>query len=157
MKLMNLLVTCALSLTLIGSAAAEEFNHPAGFKLWVPDGWTHEAEGEALQATDPDEEVTFGFIVLDNASDIEAALKGLDEELGKVIKDLKAEEPSETKINGLDAVVVDAKGKIEGTAVDVGVALIAKGGKVMLVFGAVESSKAKKHDAAIEKIIKSIK
>lgn len=157
MKLSISITACLLSLTFVGSAMAEDFTHPAGFKLWLPDGWTHENEGETLQATDPAEEVTFAFMVPDDADTLEAAVGALDKELSGMVKDLKAGEAEETKINGMDAVTVDATGTIEGTSVDLGVAVLMKGGKILLVFGAVESSKAKKHEAVIEKIITSIK
>lgn len=157
MKLSTWFAACLLSVAMIGSAVAEDFSHPSGFKLWLPDGWKHEAADEGITATDPSEEVMMAFFVPEDADNLEEALKSLDRELSEYVKDLRPGEPEETKINGLDAVIVDAKGTIEGTAVDLGIAVIARGEKVLLVFGAVESSKSKRHEAVIEKIMRSIK
>lgn len=157
MKLSTWFAACLLSIAMLGSAVAEEFSHPSGFKLWLPDGWKHEVADEGISATDPSEEVMMAFFVPDDADSLEEALKSLDRELSEYIKDLRPGEPEETKINGMDAVVIDAKGKIEGTEVDLGIAVIVRGEKVLLVFGAAESSKMKRHEATVEKIMRSIK
>jgi predicted Zn-dependent protease len=157
MKLFKSVLAIAAICLFASTALAKDWNHPAGFALWLPDGWKTETDEDVLSASDADEEVAMGFFVAADADTVEEALKALDGELSKFIKDIEAGEPEETKINGLDAVTIDGKGKVEGVEVDLGVAVIAKNDKVLIVFGAVPSPLFKKHEATIGKIFTSIK
>ncbi len=151
-------LACALLavIALATPAMAEEYAHPSGFKVTLPGNWKVE-EGDVLTASDPAEEVVLAFFVVGDAETLEAALNALDQALSPFIQDVQAGEPEVTKVNGLDAVVVDGTGKIEGQAVEIGIGIFAKDGVACVVFGAAESAKYAKHKPAIEKIIHSVK
>jgi predicted Zn-dependent protease len=159
---MNRIALASLAVLLVALpslALAEKKTHAeAKVSIDVPAGWKSEAEEHTLTMSDPNEEAVIALMVVD-AKDLEKAADALDKEIGNAVSDLKWDgEPSEVKVNGMDGMAVDGKGKIEGKAVDVGVLLVVSpAGKVVLVLGAVESSKAKKHEAQLEKILKSIK
>lgn len=146
--------------TVFGAALfAETLSHStAGVHIWVPDDWSQDGDDNMLIAGDPNEEIIMVFGVLE-ADAIDAAIEEMDKELSQIVADAEpVGEPEEVKINGMDALVMDGKGTVEGTPVDMGIALIATPNqKILLVFGVVESSAAAKHEATVEKIMTGIK
>lgn len=138
---------------------ADKRTHAAAkVSIDVPDGWKIDAEEDNMTITDAADECAIFFIVLET-DDLHKALDAIDSELSKVAKNIKWEDkPSELKLNGMDAIALDGKGKIDGTDADMGVMLInTPADKILLVLGAVESAKSSKHEADVEKILKSIK
>lgn len=141
------------------AALAEPRTHSeAKVTIDVPTGWKVDAGEDHMTITDPKEEIALFLIVLE-AKDLDKAIKAMEKEVGKAVKDVEWDgEPQELKLNGMDAIALDGKGKIEGTDADLGVLLVVTpAGKVLLVLGAVESARAKAHEKTLEKLLKSIK
>lgn len=141
-----------------GGLLAESVNHTeAQVKVWIPDNWVQEADEDSLIVTDPEEEVMVAFMVVDGEN-IEAALEAMEMELGSLAENVQADgEPEEVELNGMPAIVLDAKGTIDGEAVDMGVAvIITPAEKALLVFAVAQSSKVDKHTPTIEKILGGI-
>ncbi|MEQ9366861.1 MAG: hypothetical protein RIF32_21655, partial [Leptospirales bacterium] len=107
---------------------------------------------------DPAEEVMVAFLVVDG-DNVEAALEAMEAELADIVDDVVSEdEPSEVKINGMPAIVLDGKGTVEGKAVDLGIAVImTPAKKALLVFAIAQSSTVSKHEQTISKILSGIK
>ncbi len=138
---------------------ADTLSHStAGVNIWVPDNWSQEGDDNMLIAGDPNEEIIMVFGILE-ASEIDAAIEEMDRELSQIVENAEpVGEPEEVKINGMDAIVMDGKGSVEGTPVEMGIALIATPNKkILLVFGVVEATAAEKHEATVEKIMMGIK
>ncbi len=73
------------------------------------------------------------------------------------VTDLDLGEGQESKLNGLDTLSFDGKGKVGGTPADLTVTLFHKEGKILVMYGAVNAAKASQFEADIVKILKSIK
>jgi predicted Zn-dependent protease len=149
------------TLALLPAAFAEVKTHAAaGVEMDVPAGWKAEAHSDDLMTIqDPKDEVGIMLIVLD-AKDFKKAVAAVDTEIGKVAKNIKWEhpEPKQIKLNGMDAIANGGTAVIEGKPADIGV-LVAKtpSGKLLLVFGAVESAKKSAHQSEIDGFMSSIK
>jgi predicted Zn-dependent protease len=160
---MKRLLLTAFAICLVAStstsASAEVRNHDkAKVSIDVPTGWKIDAGEDHMTIMDPKEEVAFFMMVME-ADDLDEAAKALDSEVNKAVKSVKWEgEPSELKLNGMDAIAVEGAGKIDGQAVDLGVLIVVTPAhKALLVLGAVESSKSKAHEKDVEKLLNSIK
>ncbi len=154
-----LALICAFSLLAGTALSAEAVNHTeAQVTVWIPDNWDQEADEDSLIVGDPDEEVMVAFLVVDS-DNVEAALDAMEAELSDIVEDVSSEEePSEVNLNGMPAIVLDAKGTVEGEAVDLGIAVImTPANKALLVFAIAQSSAVAKHEATIEKILGGIK
>lgn len=140
-------------------SSAKDFEHAeAKLSIWIPDGWHTDTDDGMLAVKDPKEEIGILFIVMD-AADVEKATDEMGKVLEEIIKDAEPDgEPVETKVNGMDAVFIDGKGKADGKPVDFSVGLVVTpAGKVMMMLGIAESSKFKTHEANVEKILKGVK
>ena len=149
----------AFAAVLSAPAFAETRTHAAAkVSIEIPAGYKVEAGENNMTITDPAGELGVFFLILES-DDLQKALKAVDKEVGKVAKGVKwDDEPSEVKLNGMDAVGLDGKGTVDGVAAELGVMLVnTPADKILLVLGAVESDKAKKHEAAVEGMLKSIK
>lgn len=140
-------------------ALAKTYPHgDAKVSITIPDSWKVETEENSLTANSPDESVVLLFMVVE-ATDTDEALKALDKELDKVVKNVKTDgKPEEITVNGMKGVVIDGTGKVDGQKVDLGLLVLStKSGKVLFGLGFGETGKYKKHEADVEKIFKSIK
>jgi predicted Zn-dependent protease len=142
----------------VNGLAAKTYPHTeSGVKVDIPNDWNVSGDDHALEASTKDDLAHLYFIVMP-AGSMEAALDSLDAELGKVVQDLSHGEPELMKLNGMDAVTVEGKGKVEGHAVEIGVMVVkTPSGKVLLVFGLVAQQGTAKHQRALGGILKSIK
>jgi hypothetical protein len=158
-RVATLFAAFALLAVLSAPAFAEKRTHSAAqVSIDVPAGYKVEADEDSMTISDPAGELGVFFVVLD-ADALDEALKAVDKEVGKLAKGVKWDDkPSEMKLNGMDAVGLDGKGTIDGTAAELGVLLVnTPADKILLVLGAVESDKASKHEAAVSSMLKSIK
>ena len=129
----------------------------AGIELTVPSGWMSDGGADDLTIADPDDRCAITFIVMD-ASDLSDALSALDDELATYVEDLSMDDPSETTVNGMDAVFVDGTGYADGVDVDVGVmVVITPTGKALLVFGMVEAAYAADYEVDIDNVMNSLR
>lgn len=155
----KIILTILLVLIVPAFASAEVMKHAkAGVSIWMPDDWQKMAEDDMLEISSPDEEVFLMIGVLE-ASELEAALEEAEKEIEKVVTDIKEEgEPEEVEINGMPAVLSDAKGKVEGVDIELGAAIIkTPKNKVLLIIGIGTPKGTETHGESIEKIIGSVK
>jgi predicted Zn-dependent protease len=159
---MRILLSAVVALSLLAFAspalADRHVHKEAKVSIDVPAGWKVDGDEDHMTVTDPKEEVAFFFIILD-AKDLDKATSEMEKEIGKAVKNVKWEgEPEETKLNGMDAILLDGSGKIDGQAVELGVAaIVTPAAKVLLVLGVIEASKSKKHEKAVVALLTSIK
>ena len=150
---------------LVSSLRAETLTHSgAGLQFDVPEGWKTEQAEDLLLASNADGDLVV-MIFVAKAENAEEFLKGMDEELGKIVKDAKITSgPTESKLNGLDIEFVEgtgkcvsekkAKGEEEAAEVDWFMSVIQGGKKVMvsIAFGKLKEN----HDDVVS-LYKSIK
>lgn len=148
----------AAALVFAGSLSAKKYPHEeSGVVVDIPGSWTVSGDANSLNAQTKDGEAGMYFIVMP-AESMEAALNALDGELSKTVQGLTHGEAQQTTVNGMQAVSVDGKGQVDGTPVEVGVLVVqTPKNKVLLVFGIVSESGAKKHQKHLMRIIRGIK
>ena len=159
MKRIFTILALATLLFVAGPAAAGTKTHKASsVTFWIPDNWTVEDQDhDGLQVSDPKGQVSLMFL-LKEAKDTKAALAAIDEMIEEHATDVKAGKPQKTTLNGMETVVVDATGTIEGKPVELSVMIVKTlTGKYLTVFGVLEASVKKKHEANLVKILASLK
>jgi len=144
----------------IPPAFADTKTHKASqISFWVPDAWSVESlDGDQLALKDPKDQVGLLLFAID-AKDAKNALAALDQTINKLVTDVKMSgSPKKVSINGMEASVVDGTGKADGKAVELSVLLVKTPTKKFLaIFGALEASKKKAHEADLRKILASLK
>jgi predicted Zn-dependent protease len=148
-----------VSLAAASLASAEVKTHPtAKVQMDVPAGWKLSGTPDQSSLVDPKDEVGFVLLVLD-AADLKKAADELDARLAKMAKDVKwADKTKQVQLNGMDAVANKGTATINGKAADIAVLIVkTPSGKMLLVFGGVDSAKKAVHKAEVEAFINSIK
>lgn len=137
---------------------ADEFTHPAGFKINVPDEWTvNKGDEGSLEVSDPDGIVHFYFITSDS-DNVEDLAANIEKELKKVMANYKSSEVSEHKLNNLKVFACDVEGKIQGVKVSgLCYAFVNKKGKILLGFGFVATQLYKDNEDKIVQLLSGIK
>jgi len=155
----SLVAVVAALLALPAVSSAKDFEHAeARLGIWIPDDWHTETEDAVLAARDPAEEVGVLFVVLD-AADVEKAA----EELGTVLDEIVTEvepigEPTDGKVNGMDARFLDGKGEAGGREVRFSLGLVVTpAGKVTMMLGIAETAKFGPHEADVGRILRGVK
>jgi hypothetical protein len=157
-RLLTALVLAAV-LAVSGTAFAGTKTHSgAKVSFWIPDKWTIEGEGRNdITVSDPKGEVGLMFLVR-KAKDLDGALADLDDLLADTATNVTAGEPEYITHNGMDAVVVDATGRIDGVAAHISVMIVKTPAKKFLILlGVVEATKLDAHEANLTKILASLK
>jgi hypothetical protein len=146
-------------LSLAAGAAAETTKIArAKVSVWFPDDWSMEKRGTMLVISDPADEVGLAFLTVP-ARKLDEVLDELDKQIGGFATDIALDgQPQETEINGMKAVVVDGKGKAQGKRVGLSIAVVERpGGQALILFGAIEQSKLKKHEKTLVKVLQSLR
>lgn len=126
------------SVAATAAQAGETFTHPvAGVKFELPKGWKAKPDGEVITASSADEGLQVVFWVPDEAN-FEAAVKELDKELGKTIKNMKTVgKPTQDTHNGMPHYEETGTGDVEGATIVWSVDVLgAKKPLVILTFAA---------------------
>ncbi len=108
-------VLCVLALGAFSSLRAETLVHgEAGLQFDIPDGWTHEQDGDFLVGSSKDKDIVMWFMVGKEAEAGEF-LKAMGTELDKILEDAKPDgkEPKVDQANGLTFVYVEGTGKLK--------------------------------------------
>jgi hypothetical protein len=124
----------------------------------IPKGWDAEGDESRMAIRGPKNALALTVSLLDydwlaiNAAELE-------KELGKLAKGVTLEpEPQKGKASGFDTVFYKGSAKVEDTDIDVRVGLVHKeGGKVVMLVAMGQAGNIAPHDAAIQKILKSVK
>lgn len=114
------------------------FSHKeAGVQFTLPKGWKAKPDGETITVSTPDDSLQMVFWVPDEEG-FDAAVKGLDKELGKMLKNVKVtDKGTENTHNGMPHFSEGGTGKIDGTTVEWSVdVLAAKKVVIILTFAA---------------------
>ncbi|MEO1269228.1 MAG: hypothetical protein AAFX99_14085 [Myxococcota bacterium] len=155
------IVALLLAVAVPSVATADTFNFStAGVKFDAPSGWTSSKEEGVLVIAPKDGSLALVFVGL-RASDLDAAGKELDAALAEDFTHIKEKgSAEELSINGMPALAAEAtaKSKEDGSAVELGMVLVqTKSGRFMLILGVADAKNPDKHDAAVLKLIQSIR
>jgi hypothetical protein len=142
---------------IVPAQEGEVFHHKeAGIQFELPRGWKAKPDGETITVSTADEGVQMVFWVPSEET-FEEAVKALDKELGKTIKNQKSTgKPTEDTHNGMPHFGKTGSGEVDGTTIAWSVdVLAAKKIVIILTFAAPELFE--KHALSLGKFISSIK
>lgn len=172
MKKLALILLCALTMLALGAISSartnangsgvayqdpDVFTHPgAGVQFQLPKGWKAKPDGEVITVSSADDSLQVIFWVPDENT-FEAAVKELDKELSKTIKNSKTEgKPTEDVLNGMKHYGETGTGEVEGVTIVWSVDVLgAKKPLMILTFAAPQLFE--KNADAYEKLLSSIK
>ena len=135
----------------------EVYRHEAaGIKFTLPAGWKAKPDGEVITVSSPDDALQMVFWVPEEDT-LDAAVKDLDNELGKTIKNIKTtgKETKDTH-NGMPHYSVSGTGEVEGTTIEWSVDVLAAK-KVVIILSFAAPGAWEKHSNSAAKFIDSIK
>jgi hypothetical protein len=139
------------------AAADKTYTHEeGGIQFDAPDGWKSEVDGEQITVSAPDDSISIVFWVPE-ADTFDAALEALEEELDKMIKNIKLDgEAKADTHNGMKHASLSGSGKVEGADVLWSVDLLmAKKPVIALTFAS--PGNFEKQAEGYSKLVKSIK
>ena len=153
-------VTSAKSITRSTAPATQEnkvFNHKeAGVQFELPKGWKAKPDGEVITVSTADDSLQMVFWVPDEDT-FDAAVKELDKELGKTIKNIKTTDKGTSDThNGMPHFSEGGTGEVNGTTIEWNVDVLAAK-KVVIILTFAAPGIAEKHAEAAAKFITSIK
>ena len=171
MKKLTITICVALVGLLLGGASAntrkelraasvqdaEKFIHKeAGVQFELPKGWKAKPDGEVITVSSADDSLQVVFWVPDEDS-FDAAVKALDKELEKTIKNIKTtDKPTQDKHNGMAHYGQNGTGEVEGATIAWSVDVLgAKKPLIILTFAA--PNVLEKHADDYLKLVGSIK
>jgi hypothetical protein len=128
----------------------------AGIKFTLPAGWKAKPDGEVITVSTADDALQMVFWVPEEDT-LDAAVKDLDNELGKTIKNIKTtgKEARDTH-NGMPHYSVSGTGEVEGTTIEWSVDVLAAK-KVVIILSFAAPGAWEKHSNSASKFIDSIK
>src|SRR6185436_13779910 len=135
----------------------ETFTHSdAGVKFTLPAGWKAKPDGEVITVSSADDGLQVVFWVPDENT-FDAAVKELDKELGKTIKNMKTEgKQSQDVLNGMPHYGETGTGDVNGATIVWSVDVLgAKKPLILLTFAA--PNLFEKNQDAYEKLLSSLK
>ena len=135
----------------------EKFTHTeAGVQFVLPKGWKAKPDGEVITVSSADDGLQVVFWVPDEDS-FEAAVKAIDKELDKTIKDIKTtDKPTQDTHNGMAHFAQSGTGVVNGATIAWSVDVLgAKKPLIILTFAA--PNLIEKHAADYLKLVGSIK
>lgn len=136
---------------------AQVFTHSdAGLQFTLPKGWKATPDGAVITVGPADESVQMVFWVPEQET-FDAAVKELETELGKTIKNVKVTDKGKTDThNGMPHYSESGTGEVDGVTIEWSVdVLAAKKPVIILTFAAPQIFE--KHADAFVKLIQSIK
>ena len=128
----------------------------AGVQFEVPKGWKAKPDGEVITVSTADDSLQMVFWVPDENT-FEAAVKDLDSELGKTIKNIKTTDKGTSDThNGMPHFSEGGTGEVGGTTIEWSVDVLAAK-KVVIILTFAAPGVAEKHAEEAAKFISSIK
>jgi predicted Zn-dependent protease len=135
----------------------DTFTHQGGgVQFKVPAGWKAKPDGELITVASADESLQVIFWVPDENS-FDAAVKELDKELSKTIKNMKTEgKPAQDTLNGMPHYGETGTGEVDGATIVWSVDVLgAKKPVIILTFAA--PNLFEKNAKGFEQLLSSIK
>jgi predicted Zn-dependent protease len=125
----------------------------------VPASWkVDDSQAGTLIMSDPSDEIAVMFMVVEG-EDLAGALAGLSAGALAQFPDLSVQgEAESTQLNGMDALLIDAKATSEGQPVDLGLAIVTSPtGKFLLIVGVADSGKLAAHEGEVNEILAGLR
>lgn len=144
-------------IALTATQGGETFTHSdAGVRFELPKGWKAKPDGEVITVSSADDGLQVIFWVPDEDT-FDAAVKELDKELGKTIKNMKTVgKPNSDTHNGMPHYEEAGTGEVEGVTIVWGVDVLgAKKPLIILTFAA--PNLYEKNSDGYVKLLNSIK
>jgi len=163
LSLISSLLVCGVSakpVRTVSSAITQDndvYRHEAaGIKFTLPPGWKAKPDGEVITVSTPDDALQMVFWVPEEDT-LDAAVKDLDNELGKTIKNIKTtgKENKDTH-NGMPHYSVSGTGEVEGTTIEWSVDILAAK-KIVIILSFAAPGAWEKHSNSSAKFIDSIR
>jgi hypothetical protein len=153
-------VASAKPLAKLSAPATQEsrfFTHQgAGVQFELPKGWRAKPDGEVVTVSTADNSVQMVFWVPDEDT-FDAAVKGLDTELGKTVKNIKTTDKGTSDThNGMPHFSEGGTGEVNGTTIEWSVDVLAAK-KVVIILTFAAPGIAEKHAEEAARFIASIK
>jgi len=157
-RIISLFLLIGLAAVATPALADTKTHDRSRVSFWVPDDWTISGEDrDQFEVVDPADQVALLFAVREG-KDIKAALAAIDKTIATMATDVKAGPARKVSLNGMEASVIDATGKVEGKPVELSVLIIKTPAKHYLtVLGVLETQHKKAHEANLKKIVASFK
>lgn len=135
----------------------ETFTHSdAGIKFQLPKGWKAKPDGEVITVSTADDSLQMVFWVPDEST-FDAAVKDLDAELGKTIKNIKTTDKGTSDThNGMPHFSAGGTGTVSGTTIEWSVDVLAAK-KIVIILTFAAPGVVEKHAEDALKFINSIK
>ena len=133
------------------------FSHPeAGVQFELPKGWKAKPDGEVITVSTADDSLQMVFWVPDEDT-FDAAVKDLDKELSKTIKNIKTtDKGTSDKHNGMPHYSQGGTGDVNGVTIEWSVDVLAAK-KVVIILTFAATGIAEKHADEAVQFISSIK
>ncbi len=114
-------VVFIFAVTFTPALRAEEFTYPDGkVDLVCPDKWKHELADNTITMSSPDGAVSFVFELLDS-DDLKKGLEEASKQINEALGATTFKDPTEEKVNGMDALTFEGECKAKGVNVVVSV------------------------------------
>lgn len=133
------------------------FSHKeAGVEFELPKGWKAKPDGEVITVSTADDSLQMVFWVPDDDT-FDAAVKDLDKELEKTIKNIKTTDKGTSDThNGMPHFSTGGTGEVDGTTIEWSVDVLAAK-KIVIILTFAAPGIAEKNAAEAAKFINSIK
>jgi predicted Zn-dependent protease len=143
--------------TVPSSQEGKTFTHKeAGVQFELPNGWKAKPDGEVITVSTADDALQMVFWVPDENT-FDAAVKDLDKELSKTIKNIKTTDKGTSDThNGMPHFSEGGTGEVEGTTIEWSVDVLAAK-KVVIILTFAAPGIVEKHAEEAAKFIASIK
>ncbi len=157
MKTLVRVVAVAAFLFALPALAASDIVTDAGVTFKAPAGWTVKTDKGATLVSSPDGAVTMQILAF-GAADAEKAMAELEKTVTQKVKDFKeTSEAKEIEISGMKGVLGEAKGKVDGRDVEVGLMMLfTPSNRFFLMVTLVDPARATKHEKAFADFLQSI-
>ncbi len=127
-----------------------------GIQFAAPTAWKAERDEQGLSLTMADKGLVIVFFIA-TQGDMNAAVKGLEEEVGKFLKRVRsAGEPDEYTLNGMTTVAEEGTGEINNNPMEWSLHIV-QAQKPVIALAFSPKGEFEKHEEAIETLIKTIK
>jgi hypothetical protein len=123
----------------------------------VPETWKILEENGSIEVSSPNGDIMISFQSFPE-SELEAVLAGLDQMMKETITDLKPVSESDViEINGLQVMMSDAHGNMDGVPVQLAIFLVPSDSMVLLILGIARSDSKEEDIQGLETVIGELK